>query len=68
MPDLKKFLNKVFSLFKEPQPTMGRWIEYPEAFSEDVVICSACDHVFNIFNNCVEEFKYCPHCGAWMER
>lgn len=50
----------------------GRWIGYPEclqyvnAYSDDHIVCSACEQCFSILDNCTEEFDYCPHCGARM--
>ena len=50
----------------------GKWIEYPESleyedvYCDDQIVCSNCHHVFNIIDNCTEEFDYCPHCGADM--
>ena len=52
----------------------GEWIEYPDclqyenAYADDQIVCSACHHVFNIMDNCTEEFDFCPHCGAEMKK
>ena len=54
----------------EPERKKGKWIEYPEclgydgAYSDDHIVCSECEHVFSILDNCTEEFDFCPHCGA----
>ncbi len=56
----------------EPERKKGEWIEYPDclqyegAYSDDDIVCSNCHHVFNILDNCTEEFDFCPHCGADM--
>lgn len=65
-----KEIKVSLDLLKEQK---GKWIEYPEclkydgANSDDYIVCSACKHVFNIIDNCTEEFDYCPHCGAKMD-
>ena len=52
---------------------IGYWIEYPDCLQYDgvyddtFIVCSVCNHVFNIIDNCTEEFDYCPHCGSKME-
>ena len=59
------------SMLKEQK---AEWIEYPEclaydgAYSDSHIVCSACKHVFDIMDNCTEEFDYCPHCGAKMKQ
>ena len=51
----------------------GRWIGYPEclkytnAYSDDHIVCSACEECFSILDNDCERFYYCPNCGARME-
>lgn len=42
----------------------GRWIECHD--DSDWIVCSECGKPFNIIDNCTEEFKYCPNCGARM--
>lgn len=50
----------------------GRWIGYPEclkytnAYSDDHIVCSACEECFSILDNDCERFNFCPHCGAKM--
>jgi L-ribulose-5-phosphate 3-epimerase UlaE len=62
--------EEILSLLKEQE---AKWIEYPEclaydgAYSDSHIVCSACKHVFDIMDNCTEEFDYCPHCGAKMK-
>ena len=51
----------------------GRWIEYPEvmkltdALNDEYIGCSVCENVWNMMDNDVERFNYCPNCGARME-
>ena len=62
-------LEEALQLLKEQE---AEWIEYPEclkyegALDDSYIVCSRCEHVFNIIDNCTEEFDYCPHCGAKM--
>jgi hypothetical protein len=50
----------------------GRWIEYPEvlkladALNDEYIGCPACGNVWNMMDNDVERFNYCPNCGADM--
>ena len=52
---------------------VGKWIGYPEclkytnAYSDDHIVCSACEECFSILDNDCERFNYCPNCGAKME-
>lgn len=61
--------SKIAELLKEQE---AKWVEYPAclaydgAYSDSHIVCSACEHVFDIMDNCTEEFDYCPHCGAKM--
>jgi len=32
----------------------------------DYMCCSVCNFNFNKLDNCVETFRFCPHCGAKM--
>ena len=63
-------LDEAARLLKEQE---AEWIGYPEclaydgAYSDSHIVCSACKYVFNIMDDCTEEFHYCPHCGAKME-
>ena len=56
------------------RPIKGKWVEFPEslayegAYDDSFIVCSACNHAFNILDNCTEEFDYCPHCGADMRK
>ena len=51
----------------------GRWIgfpeclKYPNAYSDDHIICSVCEECFNFLDNDTERFDFCPHCGAKMD-
>lgn len=56
------------------QPVVhGQWVgypdclKYPNAYSNDHIVCSACEECFSVLDNCVERFDYCPHCGAKMD-
>ena len=50
----------------------GRWIVYPEAkrydagCSNNSVVCSNCAHCYNLSTPGIEDFDFCPHCGADM--
>lgn len=50
----------------------GRWVGYPEclkymnAYSDDHIVCSACEECFSILDNDCERFNFCPNCGAYM--
>lgn len=38
------------------------WVEeYP---GSDNVICKGCGSIWNVLDNCVEEFVFCPKCGG----
>ena len=43
------------------QVKAGEWID--DSFN-DCVICPVCGMNFNIFDNQVHRFKYCPNCGV----
>ena len=51
----------------------GRWIHFPAclaykgAYCDEHIVCSVCEAVFDIMDNCTEKFNYCPECGAKME-
>ena len=66
--------DDLLSLLKSlDEKQKAEWIEYPEclkyknALDDTYIACSSCGHVFNMIDNCTEEFDYCPHCGAKME-
>ena len=50
----------------------GEWIEYPEclrymnAYAPDHVVCSVCEECFSFFDDSIDRFDFCPHCGADM--
>ena len=50
----------------------GEWIGYPEclkytnAYSDDHIVCSACEECFSILDNDCVRFNFCPNCGADM--
>ena len=49
---------------KALERSTGHWINYnTPCFSE----CSECSHPFDWADNCMEDWKYCPNCGAKME-
>ena len=68
---LQKILDRMTGRACTAERT-GKWIEYPDclkyegAYSDDHIVCSNCHHVFNILDNCTEEFDFCPHCGSDM--
>ena len=41
----------------------GEWIE---DFND--VICTVCREYFDMFGNDTDRFKYCPNCGAKMDK
>ena len=43
----------------------GNWEKQLKPY-EDEMICSSCGADFNVLDNCVERFDYCPCCGAEM--
>ena len=62
------------ALLKEQETVKrGRWVEYPEclkyeeAYLEEHIVCSACGKIFDLTQDSVESFDYCPHCGAKMD-
>ena len=49
---------------KALERSTGHWINYnTPCFSE----CSECSHPFDWADNCMEDWQYCPNCGAKME-
>ena len=64
-----RILMKSAELLKE-QPKEGKWIVFPEnlayegASSDEEIVCSACGKVWNMIDNCTEDFDYCPKCGS----
>lgn len=59
---------------EDVQPVVhGRWVgfpeclKYPNAYSDDHIVCSSCEECFSVLDNCTERFDYCPHCGAKMD-
>lgn len=44
----------------------GHWIDY----DDDIVSCecSACHKKFNLYEDDVNGYSYCPNCGAKMDR
>ena len=50
----------------------GKWIEFPaalaykDAYCDTHIVCSKCEAVFDIIDNCTERFNFCPNCGADM--
>mgnify|MGYP006988901569 CR=1 FL=1 len=70
---IEKWTADAIELLKEQEQPTGHWIDYPEclqydgAFSDDHHVCSKCSAVFNHMDNCMEDWKCCPNCGARME-
>lgn len=69
----KQCASDAIALLREqPEQKHGHWIEYPKcleydgALDDTYIVCSACEHVFNVIDNCTELFDYCPKCGAKM--
>ena len=49
---------------KALERSTGHWINYnTPCFSE----CSECSHPFDWADNCMEDWQYCPNCGAKMD-
>ena len=52
----------------------GEWVGYPEclkypnAYSNDHIVCSSCEECFSVLDNDTERFDFCPHCGADMRK
>ena len=44
----------------------GKWIESHEVF--DYITCSECLKTWCVEDNDTETFKYCPRCGAKMDK
>ena len=70
--EIEEFMDSIPAADVQPVKH-GRWIEYPEclryenAFSSDHIVCSCCEAVFNVLDNCTECFVCCPNCGAVMD-
>lgn len=65
--------TKALKLTADVQPVViGEWVGYPEclkyenAYSQDHIVCSACEECFSILDNDTERFNFCPNCGADM--
>lgn len=43
----------------------GRWGMHSDR--PDTLICSICDHAFDVWKHDVERMHYCPNCGAKMD-
>ena len=41
-------------------------LKYTNAYSDDHIVCSACEECFSILDNDCERFNFCPNCGAQM--
>lgn len=57
----KVYLEKIRKL-EQQIPKHGEWIDYVNSHCE----CSVCHTEFNYFDNCTEDFRFCPNCGAKM--
>ena len=71
--DCKYFDEIIKKLYHyEDLEEQGRLIEqkYGHWLSVDFnkVMCSECNQIYNIMNNDVETFEYCPKCGVKMEK
>ena len=69
--DMVKYLQSIPAANVRPV-VRGEWIGYPEclkypnAYTDDHIVCSVCEECFSILDNCAERFDFCPHCGADM--
>ena len=45
----------------------GRW-QVNEMFGYNDMTCLSCGWLFEYYGGLEEEWNYCPHCGALMER
>ena len=48
----------------EQEPKTGHWIDMTSGYAFNDK-CSECGYIVNI--QFINEYKYCPHCGARME-
>lgn len=72
--ELKTHLNFVKNLPAADvrEVVRAKWIEFPaalaykDAYCDTHIVCSACEAVFDIMDNCTETFNNCPNCGAEM--
>ena len=63
--ETKKFVEAYEMAIKALERSTGHWINYnTPCFSE----CSECSHPFDWADNCMEDWQYCPNCGAKMEK
>ena len=63
-------LGKWMKIIAEQEQKSGKWIGIDEKPHEDYE-CSCCGYVVSTFTANIEphtEYKYCPNCGAKMER
>lgn len=56
--------GNIFEWVKDKSARNGEWI-----YEYDDIICSECDTHFhlNMFDDSIETFRFCPHCGRRME-
>lgn len=43
----------------------GRWGMHSDR--PDTLICSICDHAFDVWKHDIDRMHYCPNCGAKMD-
>ena len=58
-----------------PSFRVEQWLEHTDQvkhgkweFEPGIMYCSVCGWIFSYENGLEEEYEYCPHCGAMMER
>lgn len=43
----------------------GRWAMHSDR--PDTLICSICDHAFDVWKHDIDRMHYCPNCGSKMD-
>ena len=67
MGELRSMIDELPAVDAKPVKH-GRWISYPNCLAYDEhIACSNCKAAWNTMDNVVDEFNYCPNCGAKMD-